>query len=133
MMNVHHIGYLVKQIDKAAEKFQMLGYVKLGETVYDSFRDVQIQFLEKDGYRIELVSPVSEKSVVFRLLKKYKNMPYHICYEAEDFERDMKQLQADGFLKIDEPCPAPAIGGRRVCFLASAVMGMVEIVEEVYG
>ena len=42
----------------------MLGYEITQPATYDEIRKIHICFLEKDGYRIELVSPASEDSVV---------------------------------------------------------------------
>lgn len=124
---IHHIGYLVKKTETAKKTFEVLGYRPEQDTVYDPIRDVDICFLQKDGYRVELVSPVSEHSVVAGLLKKYKNCPYHICYEADDYEEASAALSAAGFLAIDTPTEAPALGGRRVAFFSSPAIGMVEL------
>lgn len=124
---IHHIGYLVKKIEKARQTLEALGYRQEQDTVYDPARDVDICFLQKDGYRIELVSPVSENSVVSGLLKKYKNCPYHICYEAGDYENASAALSAAGFLAIDTPTEAPAMGGRKVAFFSSPAIGMIEL------
>ncbi len=126
-LTIHHIGYLVKKIDKAVQAFLALGYRIEQDAVYDDIRKVTICFLVKDGYRIELVSPASEDSVVAGLMKKYKNCPYHICYEASDFDADYAWLTANGFIAIDSPTPAPALGGREVVFLNSAVIGIIEL------
>lgn len=128
-LKVHHIGYLVKKIETAIRSFQNLGYEILQDTVYDEIRRVNICFLQKDGYCIELVSPASEDSVVSGLLKKYKNSPYHICYETATFEEDHQRLSNEGFLSIDTPTPAPALQNRRVVFLTSRSMGMIELLE----
>jgi len=56
-MKIHHIGYLVKSMEKAQKTFTELGYRIEQETVYDDYRQIDICFLEKDGYRIELVCP----------------------------------------------------------------------------
>lgn len=126
-LRVHHIGYLVKKIEKARQAFLSLGYRIEQDIVYDGIRKVNICFLLKDGYRVELVSPASEDSVVSGLIKKYKNSPYHICYETDDFETAYAQLAAGGFIAIDEPTPAPALGGRDVVFLSNASIGMIEL------
>lgn len=111
------------------EAFQRLGYTAVSDVVYDSYRKVHICFMEKDGYRIELVSPADSSSVVSGLLKKYKNSPYHICYETSDFETDFAALSAEGFTAIDTPTPAPALGGRQVVFLMNPFLGMIELLE----
>lgn len=126
-LKVHHIGYLVKKMDAAIYAFEKLGYQIVQSTVYDEIREVNICFLEKDGYCIELVSPVSDTSVVSGLMKRFKNSPYHICYETQDFDRDYKRLTENGFIAIDTPTPAPALQNREVVFLTNASMGMIEL------
>ena len=127
-LSVHHIGYLVKKIKKATRTFLALGYRMEQEIVHDAFRKVNICFLVKDGCRIELVSPAAEDSVVSGLMKKYKNSPYHICYQTEDFDAAFTELTAGGFIAIDTPTPAPALGGRDVVFLTNADIGMIELI-----
>lgn len=128
-LNVHHIGYLVKKMEAAIRSFEALGYEITQAPVYDEIRKVDICFLQKDGYGIELVSPFSEDSVVSGLIKKMKNSPYHICYETEHFEEDYQELINGGFVSIDVPTPAPALQNRKVVFLMNPFMGMVELLE----
>lgn len=128
-LKVHHIGYLVKKTEAAIRTFQNLGYEIVQDTIYDEIRKVNICFMEKDGCCIELVSPASEDSVVSGLLKKFKNSPYHICYETAHFEEDYQTLTSEGFLSIDTPTPAPALQNRRVVFLTSSAVGMIELLE----
>lgn len=127
MLKIHHIGYLVKKIDAAILSFQNLGYQLTQDTIYDEIRKVHICFLQKETYCIELVSPASKDSVVSGLLKKYKNSPYHICYETENFDEDYQALMSNGFISIDTPTPAPALQNREVVFLTSASAGMIEL------
>ena len=129
-LTVHHIGYLVKNIEKATAQFESLGYSIINEKCYDDYRKVDIVFLEKDGYTVELVSPVSEESVVWGLMGRYKNSPYHICYEAEDITAAADALTSQGFVAIDTPTPAPAIDGRKVQFLQGRFIGMIELVQK---
>lgn len=126
-LKIHHIGYLVKKIEAAIRTFENLGYQLSQAVMYDDIRKVNICFLQKDNYCIELVSPAAEDSLVSGLLKKYKNCPYHICYETADFDRDYQMLLSNGFISIDTPTPAPALQGRDVVFLTSASMGMIEL------
>lgn len=128
-LKIHHIGYLVKRTEPAIRTLKALGYRITQDTVFDEIRQVSICFLEKDGYRIELVCPVSDRSVVYDLLKKYKNCPYHICYETADFEKDFDALRAEGFLPIDTLTPAPALSGREVVFMTHPALGMIELIK----
>ena len=128
-MRIHHIGYLVKNIEKAIRTLEATGYTVAQGVVYDRYREVDIAFLERDGYTIELVSPKTESSVVAGLIKRYKNAPYHICYVSDDFSHDVEKLCGGGYRQIDEPTPAPALGGRNVCFFMSPAVGMIELLD----
>lgn len=128
-LKVHHIGYLVKKIEAAISTFEKLGYRTMQATVYDDIRKVNICFMEKDGYCIELVSPASGDSIVSGLMKRFKNSPYHICYETGNFEEDYMTLVSDGFMAIDTPTPAPALQGREVVFMTHASVGMIELIK----
>lgn len=128
-MKIHHIGYLVKKLPQAAQAFRALGFFGQEDAVRDEERKADILFLEKDGYRVELISPYSGDSIVAGLLKTYRNAPYHICYEADDFEADIRRLEQTGYVRMGDPQAAPAIGGRRVVFLMHAAMGMIELLE----
>lgn len=127
-LKVHHIGYLVKKIEKAKQTFEQLGYRTEQDIVYDDIRKINICFMIMGDCRVELVSPVSEDSVVAGLIRKYKNSPYHICYETDDYEAAYAELTAGGFLAIDTPTPAPALGRRKVVFLTNAAIGMIELI-----
>lgn len=128
-MKIHHIGYLVKKIDKARESFEKLGFTAEGECVYDEIRDINILFMVNDGYRIELIAPVSERSVVADLSKKIGVSPYHLCYYSDNIEEDMNLLREKGFVPAGEPLPAPALNGQRVVFMVSRHSGMLELYE----
>ena len=128
-MKIDHIGYAVKNIDKAKKSMEVLGYT-FGDTVEDIDRNIYISFGEMDGYRVELVAPISEGSPVDMHLSKIGPTTYHICYKSMDIEADIEKLQANRF-KVSIPlAPAIAFGGKRVVFMYSLAVGLIEIVEE---
>lgn len=128
-MKIDHIGYLTSDLHRAVQEFQKLGYTQISEITHDTIRLADICFLQMDGYTIELISPYDQDSVVAGLLKRYKNMPYHICYESGQFQKDLAYLEANGYTRMGNPAPAPAFDGRNVCFLMSAKTGMIEILD----
>ena len=128
-LTIHHIGYLVKKIVPAIRSFEALGFQVAREVTRDDIREVDICFLEKDGYRVELVSPYSATSVVAGLLKKYKNCPYHICYETSHFEEALEELTSHGYVMMGSPTPATAIDQHPVVFLMNASLGMIELLD----
>lgn len=129
-MKIHHIGYLVKDIKKSVEQFKDLGYSIEVDILYDESRDVEICFMINAGYRIELVSPCSEQSVVYEQLKRIGNSPYHVCYVVSDINQEMQRLRERKYVIMIQPQRAVAFAGKRVVFLYHRNVGMIELVEE---
>ena len=109
--------------------FLELGYSAEGNTILDEYRGIEITFLQKDGYEVELVSPVRKDSVAYGLMKKYGNAPYHICYETQDMDTEIGHLRDNGYVLWEEPHAAVAFENKRVCFLIHPYMGMIELKE----
>lgn len=128
-MKINHIGYLVKDFAKAKAEFIKLGYKTVSNDTHDTIRLVDICFIERDGYVIELVSPYDKTSVVTGMIKKYKNMPYHICYETKDFDNEIKRFIQNGYVQMEEPLPAPAFESKRVVFLFNLQVGIIELLD----
>lgn len=128
-MKVDHIGYAVRDVEKAKASMASLGYI-FGPTVEDRDRNVSLCFGELSGYRVELVAPLGPGSPVDLQLSKIGPSPYHICYLSSDLEGDIEILQRKRFKVSLPPAPAVAFGGKRVAFLYSLAAGLIEIVEQ---
>jgi methylmalonyl-CoA/ethylmalonyl-CoA epimerase len=131
-LEVHHIGYAVSDIEKAADAFRLLGYETDGSICDDTSRNVRILFMHLEALRIELISPldVSKHSAVDEIIKSGNvGAPYHICYETKNLNDMVSALRQKRFRVITPPEPAPAINGRDVVFLYSKDIGLIELVE----
>ena len=128
-MKIHHVGYLAKSIEKTEKKFFELGYEVESPTAYDEIGKINIEFLVNGDYRVELIQPMNEESPMYPLLKRFKNSPYHFCYEVEDLDASVAELSGKGYTVIQEPEIAPCIEGKKVCFLNNISMGIIELVE----
>ena len=128
-LKVHHIGYLTKKLEKSRDQFLALGYTVEKPSKYDEIRDINIEFLMKDGYRVELIEPAGKESRMYPLLKTYRNTPYHICYEVKDIDAAVSELEEMRYQVIDPPETAPCIDGAPVAFLMHRSMGIIELVE----
>ena len=134
-MKVHHIGYLVKDIGKASENLGMLGFSRMMETQYDSLRKSMISFWKSDETIVELVSP-DRDSDLYALLKKYKNCPYHMCYDIEsaDMKDVIEELSEHGYVLFRDLESAEVITvleghESEVAFLMGNGIGMVELLK----
>lgn len=128
-MKIDHIGYAVKNIEKAIKSMEAIGYTF--ESIVEDFdRSIYIAFGEMDGYRVELVAPITNNSPVDMFLSKIGPTPYHICYKSSNIEEDIERLKANRF-KVSIPlAPAIAFNNKRVVFMYSLSVGLIEIVEE---
>ena len=129
-MRIDHIGYAVKRMDRARSSFEKIGYV-FEPVIDDMDRNVRLSFGEKDGYRIELVSPLDrmQKSPVDQYLMNAVGAPYHICYQSDQLDKEIEMLEGQGYKVVIEPRPAVAFGGKRVVFMMNIGFGLMEIVE----
>lgn len=129
-MNIDHIGYAVKRIDKSIIAFESLGYT-FGDVIDDLDRNIKMAFGEKDGYIIELVSVLDKKqqSPVDKYLSCIGSTPYHICYRTDDINKSITDLTNTGYKLIIEPKDAIAFGGKKVAFLFNLFIGLIELVE----
>ncbi|MDB2142050.1 VOC family protein [Enterocloster clostridioformis] len=91
-MKIHHVGYLTKNLNKSKFLFEKLGFIVEKEKAYDALRKIHIVFMLNGDYRIELIEPDGEESSVWGLLKRYKNTPYHFCYEVDDMNAAVKKM-----------------------------------------
>lgn len=98
-MIVDHIGYAVRDIDRARTEFEGLGYT-FEESVFDVDRNVCIQFGNNGEYRVELISVMDreKEAPVVDVLKKNGPTPYHICYRSSDLATDIEKLKKKNWI-----------------------------------
>lgn len=126
---IDHIGYAVKNMEKAVKIFQNLGFV-FEAPVNDMDRNLEICFGKKEGYCIELLTALSDGSTsVDTWLKKVGPTPYHFCYSTGNFSEDIKKIQEEGYRLIVPPAKAPAFNGRNVAFFYHMEIGLIELLE----
>ena len=68
-------------------------------------------------------------SPVDKYLARFGPAPYHVCYECDDIEAEIERLRKKRFKVIAPPASAVAFGGRRVAFVYSLSIGLIEFVE----
>lgn len=84
---------------------------------------------EKWGVRVELLAPLEgDKSPVDGYLNKVCSTPYHICYEVTSVNDAILELKAIGFIVLEAPVESIPLEGM-VCFLYSADMGLIELID----
>ncbi len=116
MNKIAHIGIAVKDLDAALALFRdALGlHVEYHRTVPE--QGVEIVGLPVGESEIELLKPLSETSGVAKFLEKRGEGIHHICFEVDDVETALRNLEARGYELIDKT-PRVGAGGRKYAFV----------------
>nr|WP_225187758.1 VOC family protein [Bradyrhizobium sp. IC3195] len=106
----------------------IVGYGPEGPIFEDPIQQVQIQFVSGGGPRLELIEPAGAQSPVEGILKRGSKL-YHLAYEVSRFDDAIASFGAQQYLAVSSPAPAVAFDMRRIVFLASATLTLVELIE----
>lgn len=80
------------------------------------------------GTEVELVEPLGPQGEsIRRFLRRRGEGIHHICLEVEDIRAELRRLQDEGFIPIDQPRRGSL--GRTVAFLRPTRGVLIELVE----
>lgn len=128
---LHHVGFLVKEIAPAANDFvSRLGYAIESEVVEDTVQTAHVQFLRQPGATswLELVMPNSPDSKLTAALRIGGGL-HHLCYEVRDIMDACEHLRSQSMLLLAEPVLAAAFPGRRIAWFVDRSGFLVEVLE----
>lgn len=116
MNKIAHIGIAVNDLDAALALYRdALGlHVEYRRVVPE--QGVEIVGLPVGESEIELLKPLSETSGVAKFLEKRGEGIHHICFEVDDVEAALRNLEARGYALIDKT-PRIGEGGHRYAFV----------------
>jgi methylmalonyl-CoA/ethylmalonyl-CoA epimerase len=127
---LHHLGYVVRDVDAALDYYEGLGLGPRGE-----IRDVQtpagarlrIGMIQAGNVELELFQPVSGESTQGKFLITHGEGIQHLGYVVKDIEQETEALEADG-VKLTMR-GNPPIG--KIAFFDTGDIGgvMLELVE----
>ena len=126
----HHIGYIVEDLAKSANRFRDFFPEILVDEVHHPEQMVTVSMLRarNGGLCVELVSP-DRNNVLMRRQQDATNqsvLPYHICFWVPNFHASMTMLRAAGWLRLTKPFPTHHRGWV-ASHLYHADAGIVEI------
>ena len=130
-MEIDQIGYAVEDMDAAVSAFKYL-FEDIGKIVFDHTRNLKICFCENGNTRVELLSPLDKTkySPIDKILKKNHNIPYHICYKTKCIELEIEKLVNEyNYILVLKPEKAIACNNKKVAFLYSQYIGLIELIE----
>jgi len=131
-MRFHHIGYAVASIRRYLDDFlvPMFAPVRITEPIADPVQRVTVCFVEMTGGTvIELVEPLGADSPVNAIIGSKRGGVYHLCYEVDDLDVELKRFRSKRCLPLGKPVSAAAFNGRRIVFLLTPENDLLELVE----
>ena len=127
----HHIGIASVDIEREYTYFQVLGYVKEGNSFVDETQGIKGQFIIADGQpRIELLQNL-EGSHALDIWLNNKTKMYHLAYYVEDFDKTTESFihNPGRMAKIIVPAKMSVYFGSRIVFLMLPNMSIIELIE----
>lgn len=130
MLEFHHVGLLVKNINKTVEHYSLVyGAESISGITMIHSEKVNVCFVKigSDSF-IELVEPLNEESNVYQLIQKGIKY-YHIGYKVEDIYDEVQRLEALNYKSLYF-FNSEAFGGKKCIFLISPEAHLIELIEK---
>jgi hypothetical protein len=93
-----------------------------------SAHGVLVSFLTLGDLRIELVQPARSDAASGTHLRQ-PGSPDHLGFHCSDFDQRVERVRSEGGIVVREPVPRETVGGKRMCFVYYANIGLVELIE----
>ena len=110
IQRAHHIDFVVRDLDRAANRFSTIFGVEPLERERLEDRGVELVRFDVGGLWIALVQPISDDSPVKAFLDEHGEGFFHIAYKVDDVESEAARLEAEG-LRIVNREPRRGVEG----------------------
>lgn len=116
MQKIEHIGIAVKSLEAAIPVFEKLLNTPCYKTEAVESEKVNTAFFQNGPNKIELLESLDPEGVIARFIEKKGEGLHHVAFAVEDIEAEMKRLQDQGFVLLNEK-PKAGADNKLVCFL----------------
>jgi methylmalonyl-CoA epimerase len=114
LKKIRHIGIVIKDFERAADKFKGFGLLCTEVTELKEL-GIKIAFLPIGDSLIELICYVDPEKGRDSVVRKQKGAINHICFEVDDIEASIKNFERNG-ARLVEGYPKPGAHGRVAFF-----------------
>jgi methylmalonyl-CoA/ethylmalonyl-CoA epimerase len=132
LIQLHHVGYVVRSIEKTADRFaESIGASWDRRVILDALQGARVTFLANHGHAlplVELVQPEGEGSPISNFMKRGGGL-HHLCYEVKSLERQLESSRRIGSTLVRAPLPAVAFEGRRIAWVSTRDRLLIEFLE----
>ncbi|MBK8712604.1 MAG: methylmalonyl-CoA epimerase [Niastella sp.] len=132
MLKTEHIGVAVKNLKEAIPIFEKLLNSSCYKTEMVESEQVNTAFFKQGDTKIELLESTTPDGVISRFIEKKGEGIHHIAFETADIASEMKRLQDEGFILLNEK-PKRGADNKLVCFLhpKSTKGVLIELCQEI--
>jgi methylmalonyl-CoA/ethylmalonyl-CoA epimerase len=116
MQKVEHIGIAVKSLSISVPLFEKLLNSPCYKTELVKGEKVNTAFFQTGEIKIELLESIDKEGVIAKFIEKKGEGLHHIAFDVADIEAEMKRLENEGFMLLNE-IPKPGADNKVVCFL----------------
>lgn len=116
MQKVEHIGIAVKSLSSSIPLFEKLLNTECYKTETVGGEKVNTAFFKTGDTKIELLESTTEEGIIAKFIERKGEGIHHIAFHVEDIETEMKRLQNEGFVLLNDK-PKTGADNKLVCFL----------------
>ena len=116
MQKIEHIGIAVKDLSISVPLFEKLLNSKCYKTELVATEKVNTAFFKQGETKIELLESTDPNGVIAKFIERKGEGLHHIAFDVADIKAEMKRLQGEGFVLLNEE-PKHGADDKLVCFL----------------
>lgn len=116
MQKIEHLGIAVKSLEVSNPIFTSLLGVAPYKAEAVASEGVTTSFFQIGESKIELLEATNPESPIAKFIEKKGEGIHHIAFAVTDILAEMKRLQAEGFVLLNET-PKRGADNKIVCFL----------------
>lgn len=116
MQKVEHIGLAVKDLSVSIPLFEKLLNTLCYKTEKVESEQVNTAFFQVGETKLELLESTLAGGTIDKYIERRGEGIHHIAFEVADIEAEMKRLQSEGFILLNDQ-PKQGADNKLVCFL----------------
>jgi|APSaa5957512535_1039671.scaffolds.fasta_scaffold299457_2 hypothetical protein len=105
MVHIHHVGYVVKDIDEYASNLVKSVIVK---RLYDETQEAELALIQTENVFIELIQPVKKSSFTYNFLQNGGGY-HHLCYKVLSKSKAEEIIRKKRMIKVLDWVYAPLL------------------------
>ena len=115
---LNHVAIAVPNINESISLYKNMLGAKVSNPIELREHSVIVSFVELPNTKIELITPLNEKSPLNSFFKKNPiGGIHHVCFEVEDIIKSKDKLLSEGSQIVGNGSPSVGAHGKRVLFL----------------